>query len=577
MKSSQYVLRVAAAFSAACAASSINQASADVPPEPLAGAVKALTVKFEIKNPKTETDAQFIAVRQMLSEIDAETSGVAEDHPMRDVDCGVCHVNDKISKDHFDTVINEAAPEKSCGKAGCHDLVTAAKMPFWVTPYVSMDKPGKFSRVAELLNHAEMVGAGWSSRSSGLPAFDEAKVNVEVLDRGIYRAKEDPIPFFHAVQSDVLGEKVVNRVAGPVFGQVNGIGVPTSLELVVEAKVRHSGNLQKNLAFADRLPSEILGLIKESKIELKYKPGVLPAGAADLAAAEVASRFPAAVLKTDTGLKKEWEMAATEENPKKATIKVEIKTGEGFENKESKIEIKNIAGSLRSSAFEMLARVQDAYPEVENEFAKYELVFEALSAADKVALVQSGDKLKQLLPLSGDVKWSWKNKANDNGTVPAETELTAVAASLAAAHPSLVRKLKHEIKLKGDLSFKELVTEVIHAAPPRVGVSARQASVSEGGGEKIVFTVSRESETAIDQPLAVNLALEGTAAAGRDYVKPKLRVTLPKGVASVDIPVKVRNDRLSEADETVVFAIVAKDSYVVSPAGSATAAIVDDD
>lgn len=561
-----------------CAAFGLLQSVwAAVPPEPLVGAQKALTVKFEIKNPNTETDAQFIAVRQMLSEIDAETNGVAEDHPMRDVDCGACHVNDKISRDHFDLAINESAPAKSCEKAGCHDLVTAAKMPFWVRPYASMDKPGKFTRVAELLNQAKMVSAGLSSRVSTLPAFAEAKINVEVLDKGIYRAKEDPVPFFHAGQADVLGAKAVTRAVEPLFGLVEGVEVPTSVEMGIEAKVRYSANLQKHLAFVDLLPSEILGLIKESKIELKYKPGVLPSGAVDLVAAEVAARFPAAVLKTDTSLKKEWEMAATEENPRKATIKVEIKTGNGFENKESKIEIKNIADSLRSSAFEMLAKVQDAYPEVTNEFAKYELVFEALSAEKKAILIQAEPKLKALLPLSGDVRWSLKNKANDSGTLPAQEELIAVAAPLAEAHPSLVRKLKHEIKFKGDLTFKEITAEVTHAAPPRVGVSARQDSISEGGGTKIVFTVARESETPIDRPLTVNFALAGTAAAGRDYVRPKLRITLPKGIASVDIPVKLRNDRIPESSETVVLAIVAKDDYVVSPAAGATVTVIDDD
>lgn len=91
----------------------------------------------------------------------------------------------------------------------------------------------------------------------------------------------------------------------------------------------------------------------------------------------------------------------------------------------------------------------------------------------------------------------------------------------------------------------------------------------------MVFTVSRETPTG--KPLTIHLTLGGTARPGKDYVKPKLRVTLPKGVASVDVSVKLRNDRLAEGAETVNLAIAGRKEYTRLPAADATVTIADDD
>jgi hypothetical protein len=548
------------------------------PPPPLGGSKQALTVKFEIKNPKTATNDEFIAVRQRLSAIDAETKGAAEDHPMRDIDCGACHVSDKIAKDHFDVSINEAEPARSCDKAGCHDLTTAGKMPFWMKPYASLDKAGKFTDVAKLLSYANRVKAELPARTSGLPAFDETKIDVEVLDKSIYRLKEEPIPFSHAPSGDLLSAKTVKRMVAPLFDPLaRAVNVPTLLELVMEAKVRQAGDLQKHARLPDQLPADLNALRKESKAELKYKPGVLPPAAGDLLLAEIAARFPTAKLKTNTPFKKEWEIPIGAEQPRKATIKLEIKTGENdFEGKESKIEIKDIADSRLGSAFDLLAVIQAAYPDIANEFAKYELKFEALSAVDKAALLQAARGIADL-PASGDLKWSLKNKADDKGTVPTPEELTALARVRATAYPAAVRKLKSEIKFKGDLTVKETNTEVMYAAPPRVTVSARQATVSESDGGKLVFTLAREAETPMDKPLVVSYTMGGTAQPGKDYLKPKLRATIPKGAASVDIAMKVRNDRIAEGAETVVLTITAKPEYTIPDPAGATVTILEDE
>jgi hypothetical protein len=578
MRTTQIPFRATVLLGMACVFLPCLSSGAAEPLAPLGGSKQALTVKFEIKNPKTATNDEFIAVRQRLSAIDAETKGAAEDHPMREVDCGACHINDKIAKDHFDVAINESEPARSCDKAGCHDLTTAGKMPFWMKPYASLDKAGKFTDVAKLLGYAASVRSDLSARTGGLPAFDEVKIDVEALDKGIYRLKEEPIPFFHAQSADLLDEKNVKRLVAPLFDPLDrAVNVPTLMELVMEAKVRRASDLPWHAGLGAQLPADLNVLRKESKAELKYKPGVLPPAAGDLLLAEVAARFPAAKLKTDTPLKKEWEIPSGAEQPKKATIKLEIKTGENeFEGKESKIEFKDIADSQIESVFEVLAKIQAAHPEVANEFAKYELKFEALSAANKATLLQAAQGLAAL-PASGDLKWSLKNKADGKGATPTPEELTALARMRIAAHPMAVRKLKSEIKYTGDLSAKETNTEVIYAAPPRVTVTAKQATVAEGGAGKLVFTLTREAETPLDKPLVVHYTLGGTARAGKDYAKPKLRATIPKGAASVDVAVKVTNDRAAEGAETVVLFVAAKNEYTVPDPTGATVTILDDE
>jgi hypothetical protein len=118
-------------------------------------------------------------------------------------------------------------------------------------------------------------------------------------------------------------------------------------------------------------------VFKEVKIELKY-PLALPAAALPLMAQQVSLRLPTVVLKKQEANKIEWEVPAQVPGGSKGEIKAEIKTDDG--KTESKFELKKLPSVLHEPAIEVLAAVQEAYPQFLSEFAKYEFKFEAKDA-----------------------------------------------------------------------------------------------------------------------------------------------------------------------------------------------------
>lgn len=105
------------------------------------------------------------------------------------------------------------------------------------------------------------------------------------------------------------------------------------------------------------------------------------------------------------------------------------------------------------------------------------------------------------------------------------------------------------------------------AATPLVG----EASATPGK-----FTISRVA-TDISQDLTVEFSLGGTALSGNDYRRVEGVAVIPANETSVDIEIQPFNDTIDEADQTVICRLSTNDEYAITPPGSATVTIADDD
>ena len=125
-------------------------------------------------------------------------------------------------------------------------------------------------------------------------------------------------------------------------------------------------------------------------------------------------------------------------------------------------------------------------------------------------------------------------------------------------------------------------------APPRaiVTVAAVDAIATEtvGGTDPAVFRITRTNNLA--PALNILYSLGGTATAGVDYTVPPATITIPAGVAFVDVPIVPIDDTLIEAPETVTFTMLPTDivaapspaeAYALGAATTGTATMVSDD
>jgi hypothetical protein len=320
------IITAITALTAICVFYPARQSVAD-PPDPFAGHDSIMTVKVEIKKPKTLTEEEFRAVRAKLDSIDLGTGGGAEHHPAKNTACGECHFKeDKIKIYHETLKISETKPAMTCG--GCHSMEVSGKMPFWVKPFVSLDDPQKLPEATVLLDFAKALHADIASHMNGLPSFEETKIDIEVLGKGLYKIVAAPTPFFHARSGDFIPSHAASELPVSAFGLLEtGHETKTLIEAVIEAKVLNARDMEKHIGLQDSLPTEIRPLFKDSNIELKYNPNWLPTESLDYIMTEVAAAFPNAVLKKNEAHKKEWETPATADMPK-GTITAEIKTGQ---------------------------------------------------------------------------------------------------------------------------------------------------------------------------------------------------------------------------------------------------------
>lgn len=231
-------------------------------------------------------------------------------------------------------------------------------------------------------------------------------------------------------------------------------------------------------------------LLKEIKIELKYKPHALPPAALQLLMQQVDLLIPDAILKRNETHRIEWEIPGSP----KGEIKAEIKDGES--KIETKIEFKKVGPSLHEDAILILARVQEAYPDIDNEFSKYEFKFEARSAQEKAELMAGLDRI-QRASANGDFKFEVKHKEDRRGTVPTSTELWDLALGYAGISGDALRRLRNEIKLEKNLKFKEVKTEVVSAAP--LGADVNRDGVVDIEDFNLVRSLLREPASVLPE------------------------------------------------------------------------------
>lgn len=603
MRTTQIPFR-ATASAMACALLSSQVIPAEAaPPDPFDGHRHLLTVKFNINRPVTDTEAKFLAVRRLLDGIDNDTPGVAEIHPAKDVSCDQCHAKDSVSVDHYGLQINEENPAKSCEKAGCHDLTTAGEMPFYAKPFAALDETKNAKQAKQqlqaakaLLRYTQDFRRNLPTRLDGLPTLSSFSFDVRAQDKKINNLTHDvPLAFFEPKNAfevkkdaDLLPTYAALGLADDVLGLwAQDIGVPTRLDGVVEARLRRADDLTKYLALPER-EAAILGLLTNSQLVLRYL-ATLPGDSVDFVAAELAASLPAAVLKTDattndatTGPRRTitWEIpAAANDGTNAATITLQLFTEGSRTQPSTQLQFQRLASAMRGTAVQVLAKFQARYAAFTSDHARFTLTYQASQDAGKALLIQAMGDSKEAAG-GGELRRTLTyNENTATGTVAAAGQVnTALDAmrDIAAANPAGIRRLRTGLRFKPDLTtVSQISGEVLLGSLPRVSVTAKQAAVAENGADKIVFTVAREAATA--QPLNVYYSLGGTARAGKDYAKPKLRVTIPKGAASVDVAAKVTNDRAAEGAETVALLVAAKNEYTVPDPTGATVTILDDE
>ena len=108
-----------------------------------------------------------------------------------------------------------------------------------------------------------------------------------------------------------------------------------------------------------------------------------------------------------------------------------------------------------------------------------------------------------------------------------------------------------------------------------VTVAAQDATASEPGSDFGTFTLARGPVTSGD--LTVNLALNGTAIAGSDYLPLENSVVIPDGSSSVSLTVIPFDDLHWEETETVIVTLVASTNYNLGTPRQATVNLLDDE
>ncbi|NOS68533.1 MAG: PKD domain-containing protein [Verrucomicrobia bacterium] len=108
-----------------------------------------------------------------------------------------------------------------------------------------------------------------------------------------------------------------------------------------------------------------------------------------------------------------------------------------------------------------------------------------------------------------------------------------------------------------------------------VSVAVLDATATEPGEDTGSFRISRGP--VINGDLTVNLAINGTAISGADYVPFDNPVIIPDGQSSVTLELIAFDDLHQEPDETVIVTILPSTNYNITAPGQARAFIVDED
>ncbi|TVQ85994.1 MAG: hypothetical protein EA400_14050 [Chromatiaceae bacterium] len=549
---------------------------------------------FEIKEPKTKSNQNFIDVIQKMGEVRSRLLGsgaeIVRQHPRAGVHCNTCHTTGKFAG--HDMSINVAVPSASCTGSGCHNLEKAGKMPFYAKGYVSLTNLEKLPRAQQLLESAPDILTDLDDILTDLPEFGDVKVSAELAGRGQQNTLGEAGRFSHARSADLLPGYAVAKLADGVLGFPDQVSEKTKLEVKLEVRTRYARHLSEHLRlqvlladvldydqdpeiveleikdeykppldqdlslaalqqlignsfrsatvtkdetktkerkyewrdgkteinfewkesdktkieFKKLLPQDeakamgvlnaialqlktkpskreikpkfekVERLLKDTKLELRYPPEVLPLDALTLLKAEVQAHFPEALFKKEEDTKIEWEI------PGKP--KGEIKAD--FKDKETKIEFKNLDLALHDEAIRVLSAVQEAFA-VPAQFARYEFKFEAVTEDKKTELQAALENLEP--SVRGDLELQIKEKEDSKGTPPADwrtpgrTYIDKDSASL--------RLISTEVKLKKELRFKELKSSLVSSR-----VDAPVALANELIARVYEFALSRPLENA---------------------------------------------------------------------------------
>jgi alpha-tubulin suppressor-like RCC1 family protein len=111
---------------------------------------------------------------------------------------------------------------------------------------------------------------------------------------------------------------------------------------------------------------------------------------------------------------------------------------------------------------------------------------------------------------------------------------------------------------------------------PTVSITATDASASETGSDKGVFTITRTGSTAAS--LTVDYGVNGRAVLGTDYRRLEGRAVIPAGLASTTVEIVPFDDALDEGTQDVVLQLRTTTGYFINPtAQTATVTIADND
>lgn len=103
------------------------------------------------------------------------------------------------------------------------------------------------------------------------------------------------------------------------------------------------------------------------------------------------------------------------------------------------------------------------------------------------------------------------------------------------------------------------------------------ATTSNGaeGGNNGIFTLTTSKNFTVTR--SINISITGTATNGTDYTTITSPVSFPAGQSSVQIPVQVINDALTEPTENIIITIEEGTGYAIGTSFSATMNILDND
>lgn len=585
--------------------------SAQTAPDPFDGARQILSARFQINRPTTETEEQFLAVRELMNRIDEAIPGKSEHHPEKGVTCDVCHVKDAISVDHAEIKISdESNPEKSCGKTGCHDMTTAGRMPFYVRPFVSLDETDNKKQINQnlagakrLIDYIKDFKTNVAEHLNGQPTHRGFSINLMAQDKKLINPTHDvPIGYF---EPKTLFDVKKNADVLPLYASTGIVNELLSLaEIDLTAKTRQTGALEARVSRAADLTghldlwernASIQSLLTSNQLVLSYNKARLPDELVDFLTAKLQQDFPTAALKSDTTTSTDndpengsrrtvtWEISGESNGGKTASINVQI-TSEGLRrNPATTLSFANLMPERRADAIHLLDDVQKKYDsEFTADQARYSLNYTADTLEAKALLTETMQKSKEAA-WKGDLRRALNESENtaETATVPAAgsgmAKINALKA-LVAANPAAVRRIQTSFSYASDSSrITSVNSNIMLAALPRISLTAQQSETIEDKKEKLLFTVSRE--TASNQPLTVYLTLGGTAKTAKDYAKPKLSVTIPKNQSSANVAVKVNDDKLSEGTETISVALAQskKHDYSIDTQAAVTVSIIDNE